>query len=78
MDGIYHATFVSARMHWAMTRLARDADLSAQDRERALAAAAADAVNFASGHGVVAEHGQLTALGEGLMAGAKAYMDGAA
>ena len=78
MDGIYHATFVSARMHWAMTQLAKWAGLSAEEHDRALDAAVADASNFASGYAVVAEYGRLTALGEGLMAGAKAYMDSAA
>lgn len=78
MDGIYHATFVSARMHWAMTQLAKSAGLSPEERDRALAAAAIDAENFASGHGVVAEHGRLTATGDALMAGAKAYMDSVA
>ena len=77
MDGIYHATFVSARMHWTMTQLANWAGLSAEEQERARDAAALDARNFASGYGVVAEYGRLTALGEGLMAGAKAYMDSA-
>jgi hypothetical protein len=78
MDGIYHATFVSARMHWAMTQLAKWAGLSDEERKRALNAAAVDARNFASGYGVVAEHGRLTALGKGLMAAARAHMAGAA
>jgi hypothetical protein len=77
MDGIYHATFVSARMHWTMTQLANWAGLSVEEQDSARDAAASDARNFASGYGVVAEYGRLTALGEGLMAGAKAYMDSA-
>jgi hypothetical protein len=77
MDGIYHATFVSARMHWTMARLAAWAGLSAEERDRARDAAASDARNFTSGFDVVAGHGRLTALGERLMAGAKAYMDSA-
>lgn len=77
MDGIYHATFVSARMHWAMTKLAQSGVLSAEDAERARAAAAADLTNFDAGYGVVREHGQLTELGAALMAGAAQYMDGA-
>lgn len=75
MDGIYHATFVSARMHWAMTRLAESPRLTAEERDRARAAAAADVTNFRAGHGVVAEHGVLTGVGAGLMDAAKAYMD---
>ena len=75
MDGIYHATFVSARMHWAMTHLIRTGLLSSEEVEQARAAARLDAENFHSGYGVVAEHGRLTNIGKALMAGAKAYMD---
>ncbi len=77
MDGIYHATFVSARMHWTMSQLSKWAGLSLDEQNRALDAAAEDARNFASGYGVVAEHGRLTALGAGLMARAKSYMEAA-
>jgi HEXXH motif-containing protein len=75
MAGVYHATFVSARMHWAMTRLLATGLLDAEDAASARAAADAEAVKFAAGHAVVAEHGRLTGLGKGLMSGAKAYMD---
>jgi len=74
MDGIYHATFVSARMHWALDQLLRSGALDAASRERALEANALNMSNFWSGHGVVAEHGRLTALGRRLMEGANAYM----
>ena len=75
MDGIYHATFVSARMHWAMSRLSLGAILCSEERERARAAADADLINFDAGYEVVAEHGRLTPLGRGLMSAAKAYAD---
>lgn len=78
MDGIYHATFVSARMHWVMTRLAASGELDAEECAEALAAAAADAANFASGHATIAAHGALSPAGAALMANAKAYMDRAA
>lgn len=74
MDGIFHATFVSARMHWAMTSLARSDRLSPEQREYALGAAAADRHNFVAGIAVVAEHARLTRLGTRLMAGASRYM----
>ena len=76
MDGIYHATFVSARMHWALDRLLSSGVLDASGRERAIAANAANAVNFRSGYSVVAAHGRLTELGRRLMAGASDYMAG--
>ncbi len=74
MDGIYHATFVSARMHWAMMTLSKSPLLTSEERQRAIAAAEADYTNFFAGHGVVAEHGELTSIGEQLMGGAHAYM----
>jgi hypothetical protein len=77
MDGIYHATFVSARMHWAMSTLSRSDALSEPERKRAAEAAAADMENFHSGLGIVQTRGRLTATGERLMASAKEYMDSA-
>lgn len=74
MDGIYHATFVSARMHWAMTELARFAGLTASERERALKCAEEDRQNFLSGYSVVEQHGDLTETGARLMANARDYI----
>lgn len=74
MDGIFHATFVSARMHWVMTRLAASGLLDAGEVEAAREAAAADRVNFLSGYETVAAHAQLSANGDGLMRNAAAYM----
>ncbi|MEO6269956.1 MAG: HEXXH motif-containing putative peptide modification protein [Lautropia sp.] len=73
MDGIYHATFVSARMHWAMSRLLES---GAADAHRAAIATAreADRRNFEAGESVVARHGQLTRLGREVMDGARRYM----
>jgi HEXXH motif-containing protein len=74
MDGIYHATYVSARMHWAMTRLAASPLADEEMRAAALKAAAADMENFEKGHEIVARHGRLSATGEALMREALAYM----
>lgn len=76
MDGIFHATFVSARMHWVMTRLAASGLLDAQEAAAAREAAAADRVNFLSGYETVAAHAQLSRNGAGLMRNAAAYMHG--
>ncbi len=46
MDGIYHATFVSARMYWAMTALLESGLLSADEIEFATDAAKAIVVIF--------------------------------
>lgn len=75
MDGIYHATFVSARMHWALSRLIGSGRLSEEARESALRARAEDRENFEAGYDVVTEHGDLSGIGRALMEGARAYMD---
>ncbi|GAA4409009.1 aKG-HExxH-type peptide beta-hydroxylase [Quisquiliibacterium transsilvanicum] len=74
MDGIYHATYVSARMHWAMGRLLESGLLDAAGRDEAGAAREADARNFAAGDEVVRRHGRLTATGDALMSAARAWM----
>src|SRR5690606_31521721 len=73
MDGIYHATYVSARMHWAMGRLLDTDLLDPVGRQEAQAAHAADARNFAAGDTVVRAHGRLTATGEALMSEARGW-----
>lgn len=78
MDGIYHATFVSARMCWAMRRLAADRGLEGEVRAAAEAAAERDVRNFAAGDSVVAEHGRLSGTGAALMEAARGYMSGPA
>ena len=75
MDGIYHATFVTARMHYAMDRLLAAGGLSAADRAFAEAERASDAEKFRDGLAVVEAHGDLSPTGEKLMLAAKAYMD---
>ncbi len=78
MDGIYHATFVSARMHLAMSRLLASDALDPLLRADVVAACAADAQNFRRGDEVVRAHADLTSLGRDLLDGARAYIDGAA
>lgn len=77
MDGIYHATYVSARMHWMMSRLIDSGRLEAAARDEAEAARRADARNFAAGDEVVRQHGRLTGTGDALMRAARDYMRGA-
>jgi HEXXH motif-containing protein len=74
MDGIYHATFVSARMALAMEGLADSGLLSAAERAAARDAAAKDRANFARGAAVVAEHGRLSATGQAIMDNARAWI----
>lgn len=77
MDGIYHATFVSARMHWAMSRLLESGAAGGSFSAGIVAARDADRRNFESGESVVCRHGRLTRLGRELMDGARSYMAGA-
>ncbi len=78
MDGVYHATFVSARMHWAMTRLIGSGLLTEQEQFLAVQARDADRRNFESGYRTVAAHGQLTRTGRVALDAARAYMSEAA
>jgi hypothetical protein len=74
MDGIYHATFVSARMHWTMSRLLDSGELTAEEVDAARAARDADARNFADGDAVIHAHARLSHVGGELIAGARAWM----
>ncbi len=75
MDGIYHATFVSARMHWAMAQLIRSGLLDDAALVAAKAARLEDEKNFWAGHEVVNRHGQLTRTGSQVMQAALSYME---
>lgn len=75
MDGIYHATYVSARMHWAMSQLLDSGLLDEPARHFAETARQSDLENFIAGHEIVARHGDLTATGSAVMAAAAAYID---
>lgn len=77
MDGIYHATYVSARMAWAMERLAASGLLSAEDRSAALAAACTDRDNHARGLSVIDAHGRLSPTGARILDSARAWTDAA-
>jgi HEXXH motif-containing protein len=78
MDGVYHATFVSARMHWAMSRLIASGLLTEEEQALAVQARDADRRNFESGFRTVATHGQLTRTGQIALDAARAYMSEAA
>ncbi|SIN77967.1 HEXXH motif-containing protein [Vannielia litorea] len=76
MDGIYHATFVSARMAWAMEGLAASGLLSPEEVDAAREAAAADRRNFAAGLSVIEAHGKLSPTGRTVMGNARAWIGG--
>ncbi len=74
MDGIYHATFVSARMYLAMDRLMKSGLLAGTDLPAVERARTEDLQNFWSGYEVVARYGRLTKTGSAVMKSAVDYM----
>ncbi|MBL1264247.1 aKG-HExxH-type peptide beta-hydroxylase [Candidatus Methylomicrobium oryzae] len=74
MDGIYHATFVSARMHWAMSRLLESNRLSSEEISLVVASREADRRSFWNGFETVRQYGKLSETGNKLMASAYDYM----
>jgi hypothetical protein len=75
MDGIIHATYVSARMHQAVQRLADAGVLNALQMDEARANNASIAKGFAHGMEEIENHARLTPLGRTIMDGAKRYMN---
>jgi HEXXH motif-containing protein len=74
MDGIYHATFVSARMYWVMDRMLQAGVIEPERRDAVRAARDLDKRNFEAGLSVVRQHADLTDLGRNIMDGAEHYM----
>ncbi|MCS3904394.1 HEXXH motif-containing protein [Methylohalomonas lacus] len=75
MDGIYHAAFVSARMHWAMSRLLESDFPDSAQLAEAESRRDASKQGFEAGYSVVAEHADLTPTGRSIMQKAREYMD---
>jgi hypothetical protein len=78
MEGIYHATFVTARMHRAVKKLIDAGILAGKPLEKARKDLAENARLFAKGIDVVNRYGKLSPMGEALMRGASDYMAAAA
>lgn len=74
MDGIYHATFVSARMHWAVTELMHSGMLSDEEMTLAQSMTSESHEHFWAGYATVQAHAKLTSTGRQLMDHAHAYM----
>ncbi len=77
LDGIYHAAYVSARMHYAHSRLLGAGVLSAGDAAQAEEAREIGRRAFWDGLATLDAHARLTPLGARVLAGARAYMAGA-
>ena len=78
MDGIYHATFVVARMHYALQCLLASGVLDEVNAEVAGLAMKANRQAFADGLAMIEQHGRLTAHGKTIMSSAAEYMASAA
>jgi hypothetical protein len=74
MDGIYHATFVVARMHYAMERLLASGLLDVADTKVAEAAMQRHRQAFTEGIATLNQNGRLTTHGTAIMASAADYM----
>ncbi len=74
MDGIYHATYVTARMHYVLSRLLASGALTPAQVEEAKTASANHVKSFREGYEVVSSQGNLTELGQGLLSPAHDYM----
>jgi len=66
MDGVFHATYVSARLSYLYSLL-RDADVSAEERSAAAERVGRQRQRFEQGYAVLCERGRLTPLGARLI-----------
>jgi HEXXH motif-containing protein len=74
MDGIVHATYVTARMHQTVARLLESGVLDTEQREAAEKDLLLHQRNFASGDQVVRDNGRLTEIGREVIESARRYM----
>jgi HEXXH motif-containing protein len=74
MDGIVHATFVLARMHYCIERLLLSETLTSVERNQLEAAKIRRRNEYIDGLSIVTSHARFTASGEAIFAGAQEYM----
>lgn len=78
LDGIFHATFVSARMHLAHDGILSGSRLTPAQREQAERSRAGSAIAFQAGLRTLRAHARFTPLGRDLIDSAERYMNGVA
>jgi HEXXH motif-containing protein len=78
MDGVVHATYVTARMHQTVSRLLEAGVLDGEQTEAAEKDLTLHRRNFESGDEVVRSGAKLTPLGHEIMKSARAYIAAAA
>jgi hypothetical protein len=74
MDGIVHATFVTARMHRSLVQLRASGALSDDESEQADRLLADHVKNFAMGWEIVDRDARLSERGRNIMADARRHM----
>ncbi|MGF1548948.1 MAG: HEXXH motif-containing putative peptide modification protein [Sphingomonadaceae bacterium] len=74
MDGVFHATYVIARMHMTLSRLLEAGVLEPRQQEQAAKDLAAHRRNFAAGDDVIRKSGRLTQTGRAAIAAAREHM----
>lgn len=78
IDGIFHAGFVAARMHFAMDELLRSGLLDEERARFARSGAAQSLKAGAESMGIVRRHGRLTPAGQAILADIEGYFARAA
>ena len=76
MDGVVHAVYVVARMHQGLATLLKAGVFDKAQAEKVRAGMRAEERAFARGRATVRAHARLSPLGEQVMAGVDAYMEG--
>jgi hypothetical protein len=74
MDGVFHATYVVARMHQTLRRLLDSGVLNSEQTIAAESDLAAHEQNFAIGDAVVRDGGRLSETGRAVIEAAREYM----
>ena len=74
MDGIVHATYVLARMHYCVERLLASRALNAAERDRLEAVKLRRKADYLQGLEIVASSARFTPVGRSIFAGAQEYM----
>ncbi len=77
LDGIYHATFVLARMHYAVATIALSQELSPELKQKAQQEMEQRKIGFYDGLSTLKNHANFTQQGKSLIDAAEAYMNDA-
>jgi HEXXH motif-containing protein len=78
LDGTFHATYVCARMHYALNHAIGSGVLSRSEESEARTAVAASCAAFSDGFKTLSDYASVTALGRRVMGTARSYMIGQA